>query len=232
MVVMLLVVLASTAIIMGLNAVTHAEVRNGAMELVAAARFAYSRATSQGNTVRLHFDLDRHTLALEEAHGHHILARSGDPLREEEGDGIVDPWRAARAQLENTFEPSLGSTSFSPITGREDVILDKYRPHRLGSRFVADGQEELGEPNIYIVRLIMPHEPEPRTTGQGSIYFFASGLAQEAVVQIADANRERVYSIAIDGLTGQARVYNYAFEPETLTEDAFDEDASELRDPG
>src|SRR5690606_982978 len=155
-VVVIILALAATGIAYSLGALTRANLRSACMTITAGARFAYNRATSQGHTVRLVFDLDTHQMSFEEAHGRVTLARLGDATRaelEEDEDGTsVDPWAAARARLSEPLRPSFGASPFSPIPG-----------HRYQARPLASG--------ISIRRLIVPHEPEPRIQGRGAIYF-------------------------------------------------------------
>ena len=208
---------------MGVGALTRTELREACMKVVAGARFAYGRSVSHGKTVRLRFDLDEGTVALEEAHGFVTLARSDDErlemtLDEEgnEGDRAgVDPWAAAQARLEGSFGASLGRSPFQVIAGRTGEPLDKYKTQPLG-----DG--------IRVVRLLVPHERDPRDSGQGSIYFFPGGNAQHAVVQLSDDAGETVYSVEIHPLTGRGEVHAFAYEPEEI----LDPGQSNLRDPG
>ena len=69
MIVIVILALAAGAVIVGLGAITDANLRSAALRVVSASRFAYGRATTRGNTVRLLFDFDAHTMAVEEAEG-------------------------------------------------------------------------------------------------------------------------------------------------------------------
>ena len=63
-----------------------------------------------------------------------------------------------------------------------------------------------------------------RERGKGYIYFWPGGQSEHAVVQLVD-NADHVYSVEVHPLTGRARIYPYAYEPEELNEE-------EVRDPG
>lgn len=216
MIVVIIIALAATGLSYSFGAVTRANLRSGAMTVAAASRFAYGRAISQGTTVRLVFNLagEESTISFEEAHGRVTLARLGDATRQEleEGEDVdaVDPWAAAQARLEDTLTPSFGASPFSAIPGR-----------RYQAQEVASG--------IRIVRLIVPHEPEPRTEGRGSIYFFPGGQTEHAVVWLADSS-DHVYSVELHPLTGRARVYPEAYEPEELLDDGEGGSRSEVED--
>lgn len=213
MIVVIVVAIAATGLSYGLGALERTQLRSACMRLTAGARYAYNRSIARGTTVRLVFDLQQDTMSFEEAHGRITLARATDPRREEiaeESDGgdvsAVDPWSAARARLADTLRPSFGASPFQPIEGR------RYEARRLGE-------------GITIERLITPHEPEPRTEGRGSLYFFPGGQTEHAVVWLSDGG-DRVFSVEIHPLTGRTRVRGHAWEPDEL----LDEGTSEVRD--
>ncbi len=223
MVVIIIIALAAGGISMAIGALTRTKLRSGCVKVMAACRFAYNRAISQGNTVRLRLNMEDHTMSLEEAHGRVTLSRVDDPRREganeqagEDGAG-VDPWAAAQARLSETFQPTFGASPFGPITGRNGETLEKYQTQSIGS-------------GVAVHRLFLPHEPEPREEGIGAVYFFPGGMTEHAVIQLTDGS-ETVYAVELHPLTGRARLHDWAYEPEDLS-DADDEELSEVRDPG
>ncbi|MFW6197299.1 MAG: hypothetical protein ACOC5B_00405, partial [Myxococcota bacterium] len=146
-----------------------------------------------------------------------VLARTDDPRFEEQGgseQAAVDPWSAARARLQDTFEPSFGRSPFQPLTGSDGEALDRYRDVSLGD-------------NIRIMRMYLPHEPAPRVSGRGAVYFFPTGLTEHAVIQLSDGGEERIYSVEVHPLTGRTNVHDFAYEPEEPGEEGF----HELEDP-
>ena len=220
MVVVLIIALVSTGVFLGIGAVTGSGLKSGCMRILAASRFAYARSVTQGTTTRVVLDMSEHTIAIEEARGRITLARSDDERREasdeSEGDrAAVDPWEAARSRLEDTLRPNLGTSPFGPVLGPEGESLTRCRPQA-----VAD--------NVEIVRLIVPHEPVPRTSGQGSIYFFPGGTTEPAVVHLA--SRGTVYAVELNAMTARGRVYDYAYEPEPIGERPSDREQSDVED--
>lgn len=219
MIVIVIMALAAGGATVALNSVTRAKLRSACVRTVAGARFAYHRSVTRGRTVRMVLDIDSHSLSFEEADGRVFLARNDDETRleldETDGDlAAVDPWAAAQARLVDTFSPSFGRSPFGPISNADGEALSRYEAAPLGS-------------NIRILRVITPHEVEPREAGRASIYFFPSGRAEAAVIQLADSS-ERVFTVTIHPLTGRGRIYNYAYEPEEIS----DEEEDEVRDPG
>ena len=69
-----------------------------------------------------------------------------------------------------------------------------------------------------IARILTPHDPAPREDGQAAIYFFPGGLTEHAIVQLMDRSGA-IYTVEIESLTGRARVYDFAYEPETLEDE-------------
>ncbi len=181
----------------GLGAVTRTRLRSASFHVMSAARFAYNRAITQGTTTRLHFDFEKNTMAVEESDTPVALA-TGDDLETETGDA-VDPWDLARSRLEKPLDPPAPRSPFQPITSASGKVLDRYTAKPVG-----DG--------IFVHALITPHDTDKRTEGEGSVYFFPGGIAEQAVVQLRDSS-DTVYSIEIHPLTGDAKIHNFAFEP-------------------
>ena len=219
MIVIVIMALAAGGATVALNSVTRAKLRSACVRTVAGARFAYHRSVTRGRTVRMVLDIDSQSLSFEEADGRVFLARNDDETRleldETDGDlAAVDPWSAAQARLADTFNPSFGRSAFGPISNADGEALSRYEAKPLGS-------------NIRVLRVITPHELEPRESGRASIYFFPGGRAEAAIIHLADSS-DRVYTVAIHPLTGRGRIYNYAYEPEEISDDEEDE----VRDPG
>ena len=197
-----LVVIAIAAVVIGgatfgLGAVTRTRLRSSAFKVMSAARFAYSRALTQGTTTRLRFDFEQDTMAVEETDTPVTLATSEQV--ESTAGGAVDPWDLARSRLEKPYEPPRPTSPFQPIANSSGKVLKQYTAQPIG-----DG--------ISLHALITPHEMDKRTEGEGSIYFFPGGLTEHAVVQLTDSS-DTVYSIEVHPLTGNGRIHNFAYEP-------------------
>jgi general secretion pathway protein H len=219
LVVVVIIAMVATGITFAVGGITRSNLRKASMRVVSSARYGYSRAAARGTTVRVLLDFDNNRISVEESHGRIFLARTDDVRREEveeqgEDGAAVDPWAAAHARLSETMRPSFGSTMFEPIRGVQGEVLSNYTPRAIGN-------------GIRFVKLIAPHEPQPRERGQGAIYFFPGGMSEHAVVQLADSG-DRVYSVEIHPLTGRGKVHTTAFEPEPLSEDDQNEQQGEL----
>jgi general secretion pathway protein H len=93
MVVLLIIALAVGGIGFGAGALTRSDMRSSAQTLVAASRFAYSRAVTQGITARLVLDFEKRTIQVQETTGRVVLQRddaSGSGLHREDAPEL-DP---------------------------------------------------------------------------------------------------------------------------------------------
>ena len=203
--IMAIVVMGATT---GLGAITRSNLRAASMKVASATKFAYGRAVTQGNTTRLNFDFEKQTMSVEETQGTVVLSRGDENEKEE----ATDPWEEARAKLDTFDEPKAAKSPFMSIRNDRGIQLKKF-----GARPIGNG--------IRIVKLITPRRQDPITEGQGAIHFFPGGITEHCVVQLADKN-DHVFSVEIHPLTGQAKIYNYAYEPPNI----FDEEQSEVRD--
>ncbi|MGB5812742.1 MAG: prepilin-type N-terminal cleavage/methylation domain-containing protein [Polyangiales bacterium] len=182
----------------GIGALTRTRLRSASYRVMSAAQYAYNRSITNGTTTRLQFDFDKHTMAVEETETPVTIANY-EQLEEETGDA-VDPWELARARIEKPLDSAPVRTSaFSPITTPSGTPIKRYQPQAL-----ADGVE--------VHAIVTPRDAEPRTEGEGAVYFFPGGATEHTVVQLKD-NNDNIYSIEIHPLTGKGRILPYAYEP-------------------
>ena len=207
MIVVVIVAVVMSGVTMSLRALTEANLRSGAVKVAAACRYAYQRAIIQSKTVRVVFDTERHTIAIEEAHGQITISRPDDEDREEGDDDEAgrDPWAIARERVPGTFSPAVDASPWGPITDNDGNTLSRYQAQSIG-----DG--------VQVQRIFTPHEPEPRESGVGAIYFFPQGHAEHAFVQLSDGD-EDVFTVEVHPLTGNARIHGIELTPEEAAED-------------
>jgi general secretion pathway protein H len=93
MVVLLIIALVMTGVALGAGAITRADLRSSAGSLVAASRYAYSRAVTQGLTTRIVLDFGARTVQVQETTGRVVLQRddaTGSGLHREDAPDL-DP---------------------------------------------------------------------------------------------------------------------------------------------
>jgi prepilin-type N-terminal cleavage/methylation domain-containing protein len=239
MVVVVIVALGATGVSVGLGALTRTSLRSACVRLAALSRYAYHRALTKGTTVRLSLDFETGAFTLTEAHGRVALVRSDTKLREEaarameeeqEGDddaaeqkrddpgAAIDAWEAARLKLEQPDTLVFPPSPFQAITTPSGKAMERFSGQPIGD-------------DVRFAKVIVSHEAEPREEGIVDLFFFPSGLAQHAVIQLVDRN-DVVYSVEIHPLSGRTTVYDAPYEPEVIMDDPTerDERASELED--
>ncbi|MDD9945452.1 MAG: prepilin-type N-terminal cleavage/methylation domain-containing protein [Myxococcales bacterium] len=220
-IVVAILALGATGLGFSLGALARTNLKSGATKVAAAVRYAYNRAVARGTTVRIVFDLPGNHFAVQEAHGRITLARNEEFRRVhgvDKGDldtgGAVDPWAAARARLEQPLEPSLGESPFGAIEGARGEPVKRFTKVELGR-------------HVNIVRLLVPHEPAPKETGQGAVHFFPTGYTEHAVIHLSDGD-EGIYSVEIHPLTGRTKIHRDAFEPDEFLDDPENLEATEV----
>lgn len=217
-----IVALVATGASYGFNLLNRTNLRSACMRIGAASRFAYHRAITTGSTVRIGLDFGEGTIVLEEARGRVQLVRADDERRrdveEESGSSasVVDPWEAARANLGDVVRPSFGQTSFGPISNAEGTPIKRYAAQPLGS-------------GVRVMKVFVPHEPEPVSQGKAYIYFFPGGRTERAIVHLTDA-RGDVFSVLLHPLTGRVDVRSEAYVPPDFGEEQTDEQRSEVEE--
>jgi prepilin-type N-terminal cleavage/methylation domain-containing protein len=225
-IVTVILALAASGISLSLGALSRASLKSAAGKMAAGMRYAYNRAITQGTTVRLHFKLGSSTFSIEEARSGVLLTtkrEKKDKRSVSESGTLVDsadPWEAAQARIAHPDKPSLGASPFAALTSEDGEPLKRFTNVPLGA-------------GVQITKLIVPHEPEARTSGDGSLYFFPGGRGELALVQLGDG-REGVYTLEVRPLTGRVRIYAEAHEsrPNILKDDEDTEgDTAELKEP-
>lgn len=94
MVVILIIAGAMTVVVLAIGNSSRTNLRSSTWTLVAASRYAYSRAVTQGVTVRIVLDFDKRTIQLQETDGRVVLNRedeTGTGLHREGVDDAPDP---------------------------------------------------------------------------------------------------------------------------------------------
>jgi type II secretory pathway pseudopilin PulG len=222
-IVTVILALAAAGISMSLGALSRASLKAGAGKMGAAMRYAYTRAITQGTTVRVHFRIPGSTFSIEEARGGVLLATRKDKLDKRalgpNGKPVdaVDPWEAAQARISHPDKPSMGASPFAALSTADGKTLKRYSDVSLGR-------------GVQIVKLIVPHEPEPRTRGEGSVHFFPGGRSEHALIELSDG-REAVYTIELRALTGRVKIYAEAHESIDSLHEPDDDDDSEVKEP-
>jgi hypothetical protein len=139
------------------------------------------------------------------------LGSNGKPI------DAVDPWEAAQARIRHPDKPTLGASPFAALSSGVDGKPSKrYTNVSLGR-------------GVQIVKLIVPHEPEPRTRGEGAVHFFPGGRGEHALIELSDG-RDGVYTIIVSALTGRVKIYPEAHETREMLNESDDDQTSEVKE--
>jgi general secretion pathway protein H len=215
-IVTVILALAASGISLSLGALSRASLKAGAGKMASGIRYAYNRAITQGTTVRVHFKMSGSTFSVEEARSGVLLTTKKEKLDKrsvgESGAPVdsADPWEAAQAKIAHPDKPSLGASPFAALTTEDGTPLKRYTGVSLGA-------------GVQIVKLIVPHEPEPRTAGEGSVYFFPGGRGESALIELGDG-RNGIYTLEIRPLTGRVKIYSEAYETRNILHDKDDDE--------
>jgi general secretion pathway protein H len=216
--------LAVSGISFSVGALTRTNLKGGAGKLGAAMRYAYNRAITHGKIVRVHFAIPGGTFSVEEAtHGGVVVSRAKNKNDKTDLDAkgkrvdSVDPWEAAQAKISHPDKPTVGASPFGPLTTEDGEPSKRYQNVSFGR-------------GVQTIKLLVPHEPQPVTKGEGSVHFFPGGHSERAVIQLGDG-RDAVYSVEVHPLTGRVKIHAEAYEPKELLDEIDGKEAeSEVRE--
>ena len=191
MIAIVIIALASAGMTYAVGALTRTKLRAGAMRVVAAARYARHRALTNGTTTRVVIDLDASMISIEETAGAIGLA---DPNREggSSSDEAVNPWESAAALLAHPDQPTLGASSFGPITDGEGNVLSRFLERPIEGCSVREFRS--------------PHEPSPREHGRVSFYYFPNGTGEHTYVVLSDSNDNKL-TVELDPMAARGRIH-------------------------
>ena len=169
-----------------LSAVTRAQLRQKSGQLAGAVRSLYGSAAIGGHTCRLVFDLDADAYWSECAKTNVRLSREGErsqggariPSREELLQAREGLSEEEREKLEIAQKSAFAASSDVPRT-------------------------DLGG-SVKFTDIWVQHQPERYTTGKSFLYFWSSGLTEEASVHLAQG--DDVYSLIVSPLTGRVKI--------------------------
>ena len=201
-------------VVLGLGATTNARIKGSATTIAGAVRVAFSRSASTSKSVRVVFDLDNNTIAIEEA-DLPMLIRRDDKTRTSGAQASTPQELAATKEAERI---SKGPTSPRAV----------FRPVRALGFETDEGSmgRALGG-GVAIRRVEVAHAEEPITSGRAYLYFWPGGQTERAAIQLGRAGEVRddnVITVLVSPLTGRVRIEAGAKSMERSREDSERED--------
>ena len=174
-----------------LSSVTRAALRAKSGQLAGGIRSLYGAAAIQGHTCRLVLDLDANAYWSECARSNVRLASEGEQSR----DGV----RVA------TKDEELQQQAAERADGQSDEEKEKAEL-AMKSAFALDKEipkTQLGNA-VKLTDVWIQHQKEKYVGGKAFLYFWSSGLTEEAAIHLAQG--DDVFSLIVSPLTGRVKI--------------------------
>jgi general secretion pathway protein H len=173
------------------SSITRAQLRQKSGQLAGGIRALYGAAAIQGRTCRLVMDLDKHAYWSECAKGNVRLEAEGE--RSQNGVRVASRREelAAEQQREGMTDEEREKAT---LAAKSAFTENKEIP-----------RTELGS-SVRFADVWVQHQPEPYVAGQAYLYFWSSGLTEEAAIHLAQG--DDVYSLVVSPLTGRVKISN------------------------
>ena len=172
-----------------LSAVTRAQLRQKTGQLAGGLRALYGAAAIAGHTCRLVFDLDDGAYWSECSKSNVRISREGE--RSQNG-----------ARVATREEELLQETKTEGLSEEERARLELLQK----SAFAPSPdipRTELGK-SVRFTDVWVQHQPERYASGKAFLYFWSSGLTEEASIPLAQG--DDVFSLLVSPLTGKVKV--------------------------
>ena len=173
-----------------MSAVTRAQLRQKSGQLSGALRSLYGAAAIAGHTCRLVLDLDANAYWSECAKSNVRLAKEGE--RAQNGARVA-------TREEEMLEDAKQRDGMSDEDKEKIALAQK-------SAFAPSTdvpKTELGG-TVKFTDVWVQHQPERYSTGKSFVYFWSSGLTEEASIHLAQG--DDVFSLLVAPLTGKVKV--------------------------
>ncbi len=173
-----------------MSAVTRAQLRQRTGQLAGGIRALYGDAALEGHTCRLVLDLDANAYWSECAKGNVRLSREGERaqngarLATRDEEFVAD--NAQREALSDEDKERIALLQKSAFTESKDIP-----------------KTELGG-SVRFTDIWVQHQPERYSAGRAFLYFWSSGLTEEASIHLAQG--DDVYSLIVSPLTGKVKI--------------------------
>jgi general secretion pathway protein H len=173
------------------SAVTRAQLRQKSGQLAGGIRSLYGAAAIQGHTCRLVFDLDANAYWSECAKANVRLDSEGERSR----DGVRIATREEELRAQEAERPD----------GQSDEEKEKATL-AMKSAFAPDKEipkTQLGA-SVKFTDIWIQHQKEKYVGGKAFLYFWSSGLTEEAAIHLAQG--DDVFSLIVSPLSGRVKI--------------------------
>ena len=238
----------------GVGRLTRSDERREVRELTGAMRYLFGRASTTGKVYRLVIDFEERVYfaevsddriympserETEEARLEQIERELEEAEAESDTEAESNGFEGDRDDddYEDSFEASSGDDWGEEGVGSweamaEDLPYDletlepkDFKPKQ--PRFENFSERNLKKKSfkkLKPIALFTPRLAEPMASGQGYIYFFPLGFAENAYIHFSDEAEEEFKTVILEPLTGRIRVYNAYIDPPV--EEQFDDEGN------
>jgi general secretion pathway protein H len=194
LVVVVIVALISGSMIAGSGQLGGARLKRASAMIVGAVRAAFTRSTAVSKSVRLAFDLDHHTVNLEEADQPMLVQRADESLG-------ADPATEAQKQAYEEGQRVLAGLV---------IPRPKFKPAKAAG-FEREGQgagRPLGR-GIVFKQVQTAHDDTPKSEGVAYLHFWPGGQTERATIQIKGEKGDDAsgLTLIVSPLTGKVSVH-------------------------
>ena len=194
-VVLVLLSLAVSMAVSGLNALSGAHLREEAGVLSGVVRDTYARTALRGTSMRIVFNLDEDTYRIEEAQ---VVARLHKERREPDRKGAV-----ALDAVDQRLEHIDATTTDEQDRARLELLAPPpFQP--------VDGEE--GQPHplhsgLHLKSVWTEDLDDRVTAGEAALYFFPGGETEQAHITLTDDETgDNTLTLEVDPLTGEVAI--------------------------
>jgi general secretion pathway protein H len=221
MVALMVVALIATIGVKGFRTITKGNLREGSAHLAGAIRFLFDRASITGKYHRLVIDLNegRYWAEVSDDRFYAPNQAESEPERQkreakETAGEEEERKRQEKQQLLYGGGSSSSSSGSSSSFDMSKLEVGEFRPRR--ARFAAFKETALKPVTLKKVRIKSVYTPrmtDPVTAGRVYLYFYPLGQTEPAVITLADASSESVFTLVVHPITGKVRIYNVEVKP-------------------
>lgn len=228
LVVLIVMVLLASAVAVGLGGLRGAKLEDEALRLSRMSRSALMHALTRATTVRLVIDLDARTVAAESASGRALVDETGRMIESDAGDAeedrdgggpIAEPEERDPAQNEGVDDLPGAWFGAGSLFGGSSVFEELSEPPAYTPpQFAPVDDSRLATirfERAAAVRVYLAGQDEPIEEGRVYLLYYDDGTTDGAVIHLED-DEGRIWSVAIDPLTGHGALHPYPYLPEPV----------------
>ena len=190
----LMVTLVIVGLIMGLvigqvGKLTSRDMKAASRHLSSMIRYLYNKASSEGVTLRMVFDLDEQSYAVEGTSEHFTLTREEEEAfkKRDHGPGTMDQGLKDKEKSASSEKIQNKEATFSP---QESALLKSVKLPK----------------GVFFKDVYAEHQIDKLNHGKAFLYFFPQGYVERSVINLRDEKDEVHYSLSVNPISGSVKI--------------------------